>query len=73
MPKKFRIFKPKEVVSILLVNGFELRRSKGSHQIFTNRDNSKRVTVPMHSGKDLLYATLVSIIRQSGLSEELFK
>ncbi len=73
MPKKFKIFKPKEVAAILISNGFKLRRSKGSHQIFTNMDNSKRVTIPMHGGKDLLPATLVSIIRQSGLSEKLFK
>lgn len=73
MPKKFKIFKPKEVVAILMSNGFKLRRSKGSHQIFTNSNNSKRVTIPMHSGKDLLLTTLVSIIRQSGLSEVLFK
>ena len=72
MPKKFKIFKPKEVAAILMANGFQLRRSKGSHQIFTN-NNSKRVTIPMHGGKDLLPATLVSIIRQSGLSEKLFK
>lgn len=73
MPKKFKIFKPREVVAILLSNGFELRRTKGSHQIFTNTDNSKRVTIPMHSNKDLLPVTLISIIRQSGLSENFFK
>ncbi len=73
MPKKFKIFKPKEIIKILLLNNFKLRRTKGSHQIFVNNDNSKRVTVPMHNGKDLFPATLVSIIRQSGLSEKLFK
>lgn len=73
MPKKFRIFKPKEVISILLLNGFEFRRSKGSHQIFVSINGSKRVTIPMHSGRDLLPATLASIVRQSGLPEQLFK
>lgn len=72
MPKKFKVFKPKKIIAILLSNGFEWRRSKGSHQIFVNINNSKRVTVPVHSGKDLLPNTLLSIIKQSGLSEELF-
>lgn len=73
MPKEFRIFKPKEAIIILISNGFKFRRSKGSHQIFTNGDNSKRVTIPVHGGKDLFPTTLVSIIKQSGLPEKFFK
>ncbi|HCB35650.1 MAG TPA: hypothetical protein DEP25_03350 [Candidatus Taylorbacteria bacterium] len=73
MPKKFRTVKPKEVITILCANGFSLRRVKGSHHIFTNDAKTKMVTIPVHSGKDLLPNTLRSIIRQSGLSEDLFR
>ncbi len=73
MPKRFRTLKPKEVIAILCTNGFDLRRTKGSHHIFTNADKTKRVTVPVHSGKDLLPDTFRSIVRQSGLPEELFQ
>lgn len=72
MPKKFLTLKPKEVIAILCANGFELRRTKGSHHIFTNFDKTRRVTVPVHGNRDLLPDTLRSIIRQSGLPEELF-
>ncbi|WP_198170135.1 type II toxin-antitoxin system HicA family toxin [Mucilaginibacter arboris] len=30
-------------------NGFELIRSKGSHQIFMNKETGLRTVVPMHS------------------------
>ena len=73
MPKKFRTLKPKEIIAIICANGFELRRTKGSHHIFTNSDKTHRVTVPVHSGRDILPDTLRSIIRQSGLSEGLFQ
>jgi len=73
MPKKFRSLKPKEVIVILCANGFELRRTKGSHHIFTNSDKTRRVTVPVHSGKDFLPDTFRSIVRQSGLPEKLFQ
>lgn len=73
MPKKFRTLKPKQVIAILCANGFELRRTKGSHHIFTNFDKTRRVTVPVHGSQEFLPDTFRSIVRQSGLSEELFQ
>jgi predicted RNA binding protein YcfA (HicA-like mRNA interferase family) len=72
MPKKFRVIKARELIVILCANGFVLRRTKSSHHIFTNRDKTKRVTVPVHGNKDLLPDTFRSIVRQSGLPESLF-
>jgi mRNA interferase HicA len=42
-------YTPKEIVAILLANGFELLRTKGSHQIYVNRSTGKRTIVPMHT------------------------
>jgi predicted RNA binding protein YcfA (HicA-like mRNA interferase family) len=59
-------YTPKEIVAILMAHGFELVRTKGSHQIFINRTNGKRTVVPMH-GKDLKKGTLHGILKQTGI------
>lgn len=50
MPKLPRL-KAAEAADILLKNGFELMRSKGSHRIYQKQN--KRITIPFHSGKTL--------------------
>ncbi|KAA3613206.1 MAG: addiction module toxin, HicA family [Calditrichaeota bacterium] len=50
MPKLPRLT-ANEVEKLLLSNGFELIRSKGSHRIYC-KDN-KRQIIPFHSGKVL--------------------
>jgi len=45
-------YTPKEIVTILIDHGFELVRTKGSHNVYVNRENGKRTVVPMHN-KDL--------------------
>lgn len=59
-------FTPKEIISILLANGFELVRTKGSHNVYVNRENGKRTVVPMHN-KDLKKGTLHGILKQAGI------
>ncbi|RYU86919.1 type II toxin-antitoxin system HicA family toxin [Mucilaginibacter terrigena] len=59
-------YTPKQIVTILLANGFELNRVNGSHHIFVNRSNGKRTIVPMHA-KDLKKGTLHSILKQAGI------
>ncbi len=61
-----RSFTPKEIVAILIAHGFELIRSKGSHQIFLNKITGKRTVVPMHA-KDLKKGTLHGILKQAGI------
>ncbi|MBC8175365.1 MAG: type II toxin-antitoxin system HicA family toxin [Candidatus Marinimicrobia bacterium] len=41
----------REAESLLLTNGFELIRSKGSHRIY--KKGSERIIIPFHSGKTL--------------------
>ncbi|TFF35208.1 type II toxin-antitoxin system HicA family toxin [Mucilaginibacter psychrotolerans] len=59
-------YTPKEIIAILMANGFELNRISGSHQIFVNRTTGKRTVVPMHS-KDLKKRTLHGILKQAGI------
>ena len=39
---------PDDIIRIILKNGFELDRIKGSHKIFINQQTHKRVVVPYH-------------------------
>ncbi|OGN18981.1 MAG: hypothetical protein A3F25_02665 [Candidatus Yanofskybacteria bacterium RIFCSPHIGHO2_12_FULL_45_19b] len=59
----------KKVVKILKQNGFQLDRSTGSHFVFYNPSTRKCITVPVHS-KDLPRGTMLSILRQAGLSKK---
>jgi predicted RNA binding protein YcfA (HicA-like mRNA interferase family) len=59
-------YTPKEVVAILVAHGFELIRTKGSHQIYLNKISGKRTIVPMHA-KDLKKGTLYGILKQAGI------
>ncbi len=55
---------------MLEANGYVLTRSKGSHQIFFNKDTNKTVVVPSHGNKDLKKGTFFAILKQAGLSKE---
>jgi len=60
---------PKEVVAILERMGFEFVRQKGSHRIYVKE--KRMVVVPMHGGT-LKRATLMNIIKGTGLTAEEF-
>jgi len=59
---------PKKLTRILSKKGFFLDREKGSHQVWINKNESKRVVVPMHK-KDLPIGTLYAILRQAGIDK----
>lgn len=59
---------PKKLAGILAKKGFVLDRVKGSHQIWINKNEGKRVVVPMHK-KDLPAGTLYAILRQAGIDK----
>lgn len=51
--------------------GFVVLRTRGSHHILQHPDDPRRrVTVPVHRGRDLPTGTLRNILRQAGLSVE---
>jgi len=54
-------------------NGFVKARQRGSHIIMQKRTADSTITVPVPNHKEIRIGTLQSIIRQSGLSRELFE
>jgi len=52
--------------------GFVLDRSKGSHRVYYNSENKRRVIIPYHK-KDLPKGTLMEILKQAGISKEELK
>lgn len=63
---------PKEILKILLGQGFVVRRTTGSHYILSNSKNKKRIVVPFHN-KDLPIGTLKSIFKMAGLDFDRIK
>lgn len=60
---------PDEIIRLLKKHGFELVRTKGSHQIFKNKTSGKMAVVPMHK-RDLPKGTMLSILKQAGIDKE---
>ena len=57
------------LIKILQKNGFIFKRSKGSHQIYYNKNYNKTVIVPMHGNKDLPKGTFYAILKQAGINK----
>ena len=57
---------PKEMEKLLLQNGFQFIRQKGSHKFFYNPETNRCTTVPMHD-KDLKTGTERKILKDAGL------
>ena len=55
----------KELKKLLLINGWEIARIKGSHHIFEK--DGKTITVPIHNNKDLKKGLELAILKQAGL------
>ena len=66
------ILRAREVISILYKAGFRLAGQKGSHiKLKHHLDPRKIVTVPFHN-KDVPRKTLMSILKQAGLTVKEF-
>jgi predicted RNA binding protein YcfA (HicA-like mRNA interferase family) len=59
--------KPREIIDFLESNGSKLKSSAGSHHKF--QKGKFMTVVPLHN-KDLEPGTLLSILRQSGLTKK---
>ena len=68
MPK-LPVLSPKAIAKILVKEGFELNRIKGSHHIFVRKSDKRIAVVPFHQ-KDLPKGTLLAILRQAGLTRD---
>ena len=68
MPK-LSIVTPKKLLKILKKRGFQLDRTTGSHFIFYNKIDKKRITIPFHR-KELPKGTIMSILKETGITKE---
>ena len=72
---KLPILTGREIIKALQRAGFTIRNQTGSHVHLLGIDkegNKHLVTVPDHGNKEIPIGTLLSIIRQSGLSRDEF-
>ena len=64
----------KQIVKILEANGYYVARQRGSHIIYKSNITGQIVPVPLHGGnKALPIGTFLAIVKQSGLSSDLFQ
>ena len=56
----------KQIVRLLLADGWSAVRQRGSHQAFKHPTKAGTIVVPMHTG-DLAFGTERSILKQAGL------
>lgn len=59
--------KDKELLKLLLNNGWQLSEIKGSHHILTK--NGKIEVIPVH-GKDMKIGLLTKILKRTGLKQK---
>ncbi|MBS3948530.1 MAG: type II toxin-antitoxin system HicA family toxin [Dethiobacter sp.] len=69
---KIPILSSKDIVRVLLKNGFEFapKRGKGSHIAFVKKDDNKTRLVIVPDRKEIPKGTLLSILEQAGLSKD---
>ncbi len=70
---KLKVLSGMAVCAILSQHGFAAVRQRGSHVVMQKQAGHATVTVPVPNHAELKTGTLLSIIRQSGLSRELFE
>ncbi len=63
---------PRKLIKILKNLGFKIDHSTGSHFIFYNSKTKKRAVVPYHV-KDLPKGTIMSILKEAGISRKEFE
>lgn len=59
-------YSSKEIIKILTMDGWYIKRVKGDHHQFIHPSKKGKVTVP-HPNKDLPKATIKSIFKQAGI------
>ncbi|MGQ9585604.1 MAG: type II toxin-antitoxin system HicA family toxin [Anaerolineae bacterium] len=62
----------RELVQVLERAGFVKKRQKGSHLHMWREADTRRVTVPVHKGRNVPLGTLRAILRDAEISSEEF-
>ena len=71
MPK-VPVVKAEKLIKVLRKNGFIHFRTKGSHQIFVNKEKKISVSVPVHKGRDLGRGIALAILKDAEISLDEF-
>jgi predicted RNA binding protein YcfA (HicA-like mRNA interferase family) len=59
----------KDFAKLLEKNGWELRRTKGSHHIYAKDGNPARISVPIHGNIPLKIGLLKHFMKVAGIDE----
>jgi len=70
MTQKIPVMTGPELIRALEAIGFVARRQKGSHLHLFRESDHRRVTVPIHKGKDIPVGTLKAILKDAGLTAD---
>lgn len=54
---------------VLERNGWQLARIQGSHHIYIDPSGMRRLSVPVHHGRDLKKGLQAALMKQAGLQE----
>jgi predicted RNA binding protein YcfA (HicA-like mRNA interferase family) len=60
----------KELCKVVESYGWELKRTRGSHHIYSKEGVELILVIPVHGNRDLPIGTLKSIMKDAELSEE---
>lgn len=71
MPK-LPIFKAKEIIKVLNKLEYFKFHQVGSHAQFKHQENGRKITIPIHSGKDITKKTFGGIINDLDITVEEF-
>jgi len=73
MSEKIPRIRCEELVRILKKAGFIEKRQKGSHLTMWRESDKRRVTIPVHPGREVPIGTLRSILRDANISVDNFR
>ncbi len=59
--------KSKELIRLLMRNGWYIVRQKGSHVIMRHPGKNRQIVVLMHGNQDMAFGVLRRILRDAGL------
>ena len=72
MSERLPALKANDLIRVLKKDGFILVHQKGSHATYKHPATQKRVTIPIHPGKDLKRGLLKGILNDLNLTNEEF-
>lgn len=61
-----------DLIGIVKEFGFVAQKQKGSHLHLKRATDKRRITIPVHKGRDIPKGTLTAILKDAGISTEDF-